>query len=176
MARREVFSEAIRAAVAPIDAKTAAPKWTDDVIIDAPNLEVTDLWEAFARNLSAVNGTPLVGFAAVGRWLSEQKFRVGYCDPDLKARLSPLEAFAPLELKDEFDRRVVDEYEFGITKGSAAIATTGTVVLKDRATPRRLAALAPWAPVSRPKPLSRPVLRSARPGGRSGLCIGCTPR
>ncbi len=148
MTRREVFSEAIRAAVAPIEAKAAAPEWTDDVIVDAPNLEVEDLWEAFARNLSAVNGTPLIGFDAVAGWLSKKGYRVGYCDPDLKARLSPREAFAPFELRDEFDRSVIDDYEFGITNGSAAIATTGTVVLKDRATPYRLAALAPWVHVA----------------------------
>jgi L-lactate dehydrogenase complex protein LldG len=42
----------------------------------------------------------------------------------------------------------VDDYQFGITAAVGAIAETGTVILNDAATSRRLAALAPWVHVA----------------------------
>ena len=46
------------------------------------------------------------------------------------------------------DRARVDDYQFGITRASAAIAETGTVVLTDAGTSSRLGALAPWVHVA----------------------------
>ena len=42
----------------------------------------------------------------------------------------------------------VDDYDFGITRGAAAIAESGTIVLNDATTSSRLAALAPWVHVA----------------------------
>lgn len=148
MNAREAIFNRIREAVAPISNPTPAPEWDKELIRDAPNAKVDDLWVAFARNLSAVNGVPLVGFEALGRWLTEQGCTVGYCDPALSDKMKDCGGFDGFELRTAFDRAVVDEYEFGITAASGAIATTGTVVLKDRATTDRLAALAPWIHVA----------------------------
>ena len=48
----------------------------------------------------------------------------------------------------EFDRERIDDYAFGITRAAAAIAESGTIVLNDATTSRRLAALAPWVHVA----------------------------
>jgi L-lactate dehydrogenase complex protein LldG len=48
----------------------------------------------------------------------------------------------------ELDRARIDEYRFGITRASGAIAETGTIILTDRLTSRRLGALAPWIHVA----------------------------
>ncbi len=47
-----------------------------------------------------------------------------------------------------FDRTRVDDYDFGITAATGAIAETGTLVLTDQGTSSRLAALAPWVHVA----------------------------
>ena len=47
-----------------------------------------------------------------------------------------------------FDRTRVDDYQFGITRASAAIAETGTLVLTEAGTSSRLAALAPWVHIA----------------------------
>jgi L-lactate dehydrogenase complex protein LldG len=42
----------------------------------------------------------------------------------------------------------VDEFDFGITRATSAIAETGTIVLQDKKTPDRLGALAPWTHIA----------------------------
>ena len=42
----------------------------------------------------------------------------------------------------------MDEYAFGITRAAGAIAESGTIILHDATTSRRLAALAPWVHVA----------------------------
>src|SRR5690606_31187370 len=51
-------------------------------------------------------------------------------------------------VETEFDRTRVDDFAFGITRATAAIAETGTLILSDRDTSRRLGALAPWVHVA----------------------------
>jgi L-lactate dehydrogenase complex protein LldG len=71
----------------------------------------------------------------------------GYCDPKLWPQLAP--AFGPeFTVETEFDRTRVDDYQFGITRAVGAIAETGTVILSDASTSRRLGALTPWVHVA----------------------------
>jgi L-lactate dehydrogenase complex protein LldG len=71
----------------------------------------------------------------------------GYCDPALLPALR--EHFGPdFVLETEFDRSRVDDYAFGITCAAGAIAETGTIILNDATTSRRLGALAPWIHVA----------------------------
>jgi L-lactate dehydrogenase complex protein LldG len=42
----------------------------------------------------------------------------------------------------------VDDYQFGITRAVGAIAETGTLILSDTTTSRRLGALAPWVHIA----------------------------
>lgn len=144
MSSREAILSSVRTALKPLETRFPHPNWDNELIRDTPNETVEDLWMAFARNLSSVNGTPLIGFDALGQWLSEKGCRIGYCDPQFHPRLSGQPTFAGIEFRTIFDRQVVDEYEFGITRASGAIAMTGTVVLKDEVTTTRLGALAPW--------------------------------
>jgi L-lactate dehydrogenase complex protein LldG len=53
-----------------------------------------------------------------------------------------------IELLPTFDRSRIDDYQFGITRASAGIVETGTLVLKDRDTSDRLGAVAPWIHVA----------------------------
>ena len=44
----------------------------------------------------------------------------------------------------EFDEAKINDYTFGMTKASAGIAESGTIMLTDSVTSARLGALAPW--------------------------------
>lgn len=79
--------------------------------------------------------------------LDKNGWRHGCCDPALWPRLAG--AFpATFTVETGFDRGRVDDYAFGITAASGAIAETGTLVLGDRPTFFRLAALAPWVHIA----------------------------
>lgn len=142
-ARDAVFA-ALKSALEPLRERAAAPPWEDALLREDPKAEASDLWALFAQNLAAVNGTAIEGFPTLGRWLLERRARVGYCDPTLVDRLIESGAFGAFELRTVLDRARADAYEFGLTRASGAIASTGTVVLKDRETASRLGALAPW--------------------------------
>jgi L-lactate dehydrogenase complex protein LldG len=101
----------------------------------------------FTERLKLVNGTPISSLADLVALFVASGWRRGYCDPALVARLRP--AFpAEIVFETDFDRTRVDDYQFGITAAVGAIAETGTVILNDAATSRRLAALAPWVHVA----------------------------
>ena len=42
----------------------------------------------------------------------------------------------------------IDDFQFGITAAMGAIAETGTIILSDTGTSRRLGALAPWVHIA----------------------------
>jgi L-lactate dehydrogenase complex protein LldG len=71
----------------------------------------------------------------------------GYCDPALLDLFANGEAEG-LELSGEFRRERMEDYAFSITAAHAAIAETGTIVLTDAGTSRRLAAVSPWIHVA----------------------------
>jgi L-lactate dehydrogenase complex protein LldG len=60
---------------------------------------------------------------------------------------SPLAA-AGLTVETTYDRSRYDDYQFGITRATGAIAESGTVILDDERTSHRLAALSPWVHVA----------------------------
>ena len=51
-------------------------------------------------------------------------------------------------METTFDRTRVDDYQFGITHAAGAVAETGSIILTDKTTSSRLAALAPWVHVA----------------------------
>ena len=57
---------------------------------------------------------------------------------------------SPLTFEDQASnfRARIDDYRFGVTRAVGAIAETGTIILDDAHTSRRLAALAPWIHVA----------------------------
>ena len=80
-------------------------------------------------------------------YLRSAGWQRGYCDPSIWPQLAP--AFGnDFTIEHEFDRSRIDDYAFGITRAAGAIAESGTIVLNDATTSRRLAALAPWVHIA----------------------------
>jgi L-lactate dehydrogenase complex protein LldG len=144
---RESILSRVRGALAPLPNRAALPDWEAELVVMRQARGVVDEWALFAERLRGVNGIPLTAVADLVALLVENGWRHGYCDPALWPNLAP--AFpATITVETTFDRGRVDDYQFGITRASLAIAETGTVVLTDTGTSRRLAALAPWVHVA----------------------------
>lgn len=144
---RELVFSRIKKSLAPVvaaGARTELPQWDDDLAVCHSHPEFGTPWELFAYKLEQLHGHAIRGWDDLAAFLQKQGCRRGYCDP------AYLEAFSGrgFELETSFDPNRVDDYEFGITRASAAIAETGTLVLKDGETTSRLGALAPWVHVA----------------------------
>jgi L-lactate dehydrogenase complex protein LldG len=144
---RETILSRVRGTLALLPQRAALPDWEAELVIMRQARGALDAWSLFAERLRGVNGTPLTAVADLVALLEKGGWRHGYCDPLLWPKLAP--AF-PSAFKTEtvFDRTRVDDYQFGITRATAAIAETGTLVLTEAGTSHRLAALAPWVHVA----------------------------
>jgi L-lactate dehydrogenase complex protein LldG len=137
----------VRAALATRSERTPATDYPNDVAVARAVLAGRSVVETFVSRLERVSGRAFASPEALSAWLRERRALHGYCDPALLPLLEP--AFgADFVLETEFDAERIDDYEFGITRAVAAIAETGTLVLDDASTSRRLAALAPWIHVA----------------------------
>lgn len=138
----------VRAALEPLPERVEYPEYPDDAAVMTQLFGPgNDLWEIFAERLRLVNGKPMTTAAELVAWLDASEWRRGYCDPALWPELAP--AFGPqFQVELSFDRTRVDDYQFGLTRADAAIAETGTVILRDATTSCRLGALAPWVHVA----------------------------
>ncbi|MBS0658497.1 MAG: LUD domain-containing protein [Verrucomicrobia bacterium] len=148
MGSRDQILQRVRDALAPLPERAAYPDYADDAAVMRQLFpEGADLWEVFAARLRLVNGRPLTQPEEVARFLDERGAHHGYCDPALWPQLR--HAFGPqFQVELEFDRTRVDDFAFGITRADAAVAETGTVILRDATTSSRLGALAPWIHVA----------------------------
>lgn len=142
-AERDQILQRVRAALAPLPRRAALPDWEADLVRARARAPTTDLWELFSARFRAVHGVPLASPAAVIALLRQHGALRGYCDP---AWWPALRAHFPADFVVEttFDRARVDDYAFGLTAASGAIAETGTLILTDAGTSTRLGALAPW--------------------------------
>jgi len=138
--RAQIFS-AIRDALAPLPKKTDKPEWDDAFIVCKPSGAFNSLKEQFADKLASASGKFFDSVDTLATYLKEEGSTFGYCDPALAASIGNLEG---IRFETEYDLNKVNDYTFGITKASAAIAESGTIMLKDRQTSARLGALAPW--------------------------------
>lgn len=144
---REQILSRVHAALAPLLHRAARPDWEAGLIQLRADQPATDRWTLFADRLRAVNGLPLTAPAELVALLGKHQCRHGYCDPALWPELES--AFPPeFMVETWFDRRRIDDYQFGITAAAGAIAETGTLILTDGGTSRRLGALAPWVHVA----------------------------
>ncbi len=144
---REAILGRVRQALAPLPKRAEAPDWERELVVMRNARGAVDAAALFTERLKLVNGTPISSLADLVALFVASGWRRGYCDPALVARLRP--AFpAEIVFETDFDRTRVDDYQFGITAAVGAIAETGTVILNDAATSRRLAALAPWVHVA----------------------------
>ena len=146
-ADRAAVLQNVAKALAPLGERAPLPDWDDALVVTRKARGATDLWMLFAEQLRKVNGVPMTSPAELAALLAKNNWTHGYCDPGLWPQL---QGALPKSLTVEtaFDRRRTDDYEFGITVARGVIAETGTVILTDRGTPSRLAALAPWVHVA----------------------------
>jgi L-lactate dehydrogenase complex protein LldG len=145
--RAAIFSK-IETATAALKTKAAYPEYDLSLVHSAPKLAGTDLWEIFSRNFSAVNGKPMNSISELADFLKSNQQLHGYCDPALYDRIGSPLAAAGLTVETEYDRSRYEDYQFGVTRASGAIAESGSVILDDNRTSHRLAALSPWVHVA----------------------------
>lgn len=143
--RDKIFT-ALRAAVAKKEKPADLPELPLDDFISRPRRGAGD-WADFRRNFEAANGDFLAGGPDLRSLLEREGAKLGYCPEDLRDIISP-HLPEGVELRSDFNRDEIDEFAFGITRASHAIAETGTLVLTDQETPDRLGALAPWIHVA----------------------------
>lgn len=141
MSDREKIFTAIREALAPLPERTAKPEWDDSLIVCKPSGEFDSLKAQFADKLAFASGKYFDQVSAVAEFLKQEGSTFGYCDPELAPLFEGIEGII---FDTEYHESKINDYTFGITKGSVAIAESGTIMLKDSDTSARLGALAPW--------------------------------
>lgn len=144
---RETILGSVRGALAPLGGRAAYPEYADDVAVMHGLVDGRDRWTVFCERAKLVNGEGLGRIEDVVALLQADQRLHGYCDPQLWPRLAPAFGSA-FNVETEFDRGRVDDYGFGITRAIGAIAETGTIILSDATTSRRLGALAPWVHIA----------------------------
>jgi L-lactate dehydrogenase complex protein LldG len=144
---RDLILNRVKNALAPLPERAALPEYDRDLAVMRGRLAGRDIAELFAEQLAAVNGLPFTNAPDLVAHLRAHKWLRGYCDPALWPSLAP-DFGDGFTISQEFDRTRIDDYDFGITLAAGAVAETGTIILKDRSTSRRLAALAPWTHVA----------------------------
>jgi L-lactate dehydrogenase complex protein LldG len=145
--RDDIFAK-IESANAALQTKAAYPDYDMSLVHSLPKLEGSDLWEIFSRNFKYVNGKPMTSVGQLIAFLQENKQLHGYCDPALYDAVGSQLAAAGLTVETEYHRDRYDDYQFGITRATGAIAESGSVIIDDNRTSSRLAALSPWVHVA----------------------------
>lgn len=138
----------IEAATSALKTKAPLPEYDVTVTHSRPRLEGSDLWEIFCRNFKGVNGKPMTSVGELAEFLKTTGQLRGYCDPNLFETIGAPLAGAGLTVETVYDRSRYDDYQFGITRASGAIAESGTVIIDDLRTSHRLAALSPWVHIA----------------------------
>jgi L-lactate dehydrogenase complex protein LldG len=146
MSRASIFSK-IKQATDSVADKTPLPDYHASLVHSTPKLEGSDLWEIFSRNFSAVHGRPMDSIDSLIELLKETDNTHGYCDPTLMDTVGDRLVEAGMVVETTYDRARYDDYTFGITRATGAIAESGTLILNDEQTSDRLAALSPWVHV-----------------------------
>ncbi len=144
---RESILSRVRGALAPLHARAAMPDYTTELAVMRQMMGSRDGLVVFSERLALVNGIALTDPVALVARLRENKWLHGYCDPALWPALAP-HFGADFKVDTTYDRKRVDDYAFGITRAVGAIAETGTIVLNDATTSRRLGALTPWVHIA----------------------------
>ena len=144
---REAILSRVRGALAPLHERAAMPDYDAEISVMRKMIAGRDVAELFAERLKRVNGLTFTNVAALVAHLRAGGWMHGYCDPALWPQLGP-HFDGAFKVEAEFDRTRVDEFAFGITRAAGAIAESGTIILNDATTSRRLAALAPWVHIA----------------------------
>jgi L-lactate dehydrogenase complex protein LldG len=148
MSSRETILNGIRSATAGIGEKVPHPDYDDSILHCSPRLEGSDLADLFARNFTAVNGRTMTTLDELISFFRKQDVKHGFCDGALFESIGRPLFESGLGVDTMYDRERYDHYQFGITRATAAIAESGSLVIDDHRTADRLAALAPWIHVA----------------------------
>ena len=138
--REQIFS-AIQKALEPLPERTSYPDWDDELVVCKSHPDFNSAKDLFAHKIVAASGVYHDAVSQLVEFMVKEGHTFGYCDPALAGHFEGREG---ISFETEYDMARVDDYQFGITRASAAIAETGTLVLKDADTSARLGALAPW--------------------------------
>jgi L-lactate dehydrogenase complex protein LldG len=144
---RDLILNRVKAALAPLRDRAALPEFAGDLAVVRKLISGSDLFAVFAERIALVNGRAVTAAADVAAQLRAGKWMHGYCDPALWPGLAP-HFGADFTVETEFDRTRIDDYAFGITRAAGGVAETGTIILKDASTSRRLGALTPWVHIA----------------------------
>lgn len=144
---RETILSKVRASLANLPRRATLPDWDIELAEAKKLVGERPALEVFAERIKLVNGRAYAQAAAVAEQLKSGGWTKGYCDPKLWP-LFEKDFGNDFHVEFDFDRTRVDDYGFGITLARGAIAETGTIMLDDASTSRRLAALAPWVHVA----------------------------
>jgi L-lactate dehydrogenase complex protein LldG len=144
---RESILSRVRGALAPLHERALKPDYSTEIAVMRKMLGNRDNLAVFTERIALVSGRATTDPTAVVARLRENKWLHGYCDPVLWPSLAP-HFGADFKVETTFDRKRVDDYTFGITRAAGAIAETGTIILNDATTSRRLGALAPWVHIA----------------------------
>jgi L-lactate dehydrogenase complex protein LldG len=126
---RSTILTKIRSATSALKNKTPLPDYDVALTHSQPRLEGTGLWDIFSRNFKAVNGKPMTSVDALAEFLKSTGQLHGYCDPALMDAVGAKLAASGLTVETAYDRTRYDDYQFGITRASGAIAESGTVII-----------------------------------------------
>jgi L-lactate dehydrogenase complex protein LldG len=146
-ARNTVFDR-IRSSISQLQTKAPLPEYDVSLTHSATRLGEGELVEIFQRNMRAVNGKPMSSVDELIAFLKESGQTHGYCDPALMHGVGDALSAAGLTVETGYDRSRYEDYQFGITRATGAIAESGTLILDDLQTSHRLAALSPWVHVA----------------------------
>jgi L-lactate dehydrogenase complex protein LldG len=144
MATKEKFFEKISRALSVSNARAPYPQYADADLVAKPRVAGGSAETVFRKNFAAAGGVTVSDLDELKAELARHDARRGVCDPALTVTLGGL----GIEWATTFDRQRPDDYAVGATIASGAIAETGSLILKDRATCDRLAALAPWTHIA----------------------------
>ena len=147
MSSRDIIFAKIRHALGEVKDKTACPDYDPAVLHSKPKLEGTPR-EALTRNFTTVGGEVMSGVAELAAFLQQNRQTRGYCDPALMSEVGNALAAAGLTVETIYDRSRYEDYQFGITRATGAIAESGSMILDDARTSDRIAALSPWVHVA----------------------------
>lgn len=147
MSRSAIFAK-IEAATSTLKNKAPLPDYDSTALHSPRKLEGSDRWEIFSRNFKAVNGKAMSSIDELAEFLKSSGQTHGYCDPALFDAIGSKLAAAGLSVETTYDRERYDDYQFGITRATGAIAESGSVIIDDDLTSHRLAALSPWVHVA----------------------------
>lgn len=144
---RERILRRVTEALAPLASRAPLPDFDREIAVARRAIAGRDLFDLFSERIALVNGRAIAGAEALAGTLRASGWTHGYCDPSIWPRLAP-QFGAGFTVETRFDRDRADDYAFGITRASGAVAETGTIILRDAETSRRLAAIAPWVHVA----------------------------